>query len=358
MSDTQEKTIFAPINLTPADCGAMLRFATAASVPVLMRGSPGIGKSDIVAQLCKDLYGDEPDFSFDRYYRDIRLAQMDQVDLRGIAAPDLARKLAVWLTPEFLPQDPDSEGIINWDELTSVGPEMQIVIYQAILDHRIGEYKFPEGWRHIACGNLDTDKAVVHKMSTALASRFLQIWMKVDVDQWCRWALANNVPTEIVAFVRRRPELLHQFDPKSPDKAFPCPRTWAMAGRLFQAMGQQAPALIQRAAYAGTVGKAASIELLSFLDMMHEVPDPRAILANPDAINVPDRPDVLLVTMMALARNVDRDTFGTGLSWCGKPGVPPELQAVFVHDAIEHRPDVQQTRAFQTFAASHSQHRL
>ena len=339
---------FQPLELTPSDTSAALRHAVTSKIPVLLLGPPGVGKSDLMKKLATDIHGNcGPD-----HYRDVRLSQMDQVDVRGIPVPDMEKRLTTWVTPEWLPRDPDSEGIFVWEEFTSAGPAMQTVMYQSILDNRIGEYQFPPGWRQIATGNRAGDRAIVHKLSTALASRFCQLWMRTDLQQWSSWALRHGVPTEIVAFVRKRPELLHSFDPESADPAFPCPRTWELAGRLVTEMPDSLPKTTRMALLAGTVGKGAALELVEFLDLMSALPDPRAILDNPDSVAVPERPDVRLVIGIALARHVDRDTFGTALQWMGQ--LPVSFQSAFVHDAVAHDQDLVNTRSYQHWASDHA----
>ena len=60
--------------------------------PEMLWGPPGIGKSDIVKAVAKEC-GIE--------LRDIRLAQLDPVDLRGVPAVEDGQ--TKWATPSFFP---------------------------------------------------------------------------------------------------------------------------------------------------------------------------------------------------------------------------------------------------------------
>lgn len=340
---------FQPVRLYPEQVAEALEQCVVAQIPALLLGPPGIGKSDLTRQLADKLYGDHSP----AHYRDVRLSQLDQVDVRGLPVPDLEARVTRWITPEWLPQD--GEGIFVWDEITSASPALQTVMYQAILDRRIGEYCFPDGWAQLACGNEEGDRAVVYRMSTALASRFLHLWMDTDHNSWSKWALANNVPTEVIAFIRARPELLHRFDPESPDPAFPCPRTWEMTGRL-RARANGVSADLERNLIAGLVGQAAATEFTAFLKMIRQLPNPTTILVAPDTVPVPDQPDVKMMICTALARHVKRDSFGAGLSWVSQLGA--EYQALFVGDAVRVRPELQETRAYITWATEHAEDRL
>ena len=75
--------------------------------PVMIWGAPGLGKSTIVKSVAKEL-GIE--------FRDIRLAQIESVDLRGLPSVDKESGTMKWNLPEFFPRDTKSKGILFLDE--------------------------------------------------------------------------------------------------------------------------------------------------------------------------------------------------------------------------------------------------
>ena len=93
------------------------------------------------------------------------------MDLRGIPWRDGADRTR-WAPPAFLPPSDDTgRWLINLEELPSAVPMVQAALYQLVLDRKVGEYELPEGASLIACGNRETDRGVVHRMPTPLASR-------------------------------------------------------------------------------------------------------------------------------------------------------------------------------------------
>ena len=118
--------------------------------PVFVWGPPGVGKSSVVAAIAKKQGLD---------LLDIRASLLDPTDLRGIPAIESGQ--AVWTPPSFLPQDPDSKGILFFDELNAAPPLVQASLYQLTLDRRIGEYRLPDGWRILGAGNRAEDASVV-----------------------------------------------------------------------------------------------------------------------------------------------------------------------------------------------------
>lgn len=251
--------------------------------PIHLWGPPGIGKSAVVKQVAE-----EGKIGF----KDLGLALCDPTDLRGIPVPQDGG--AKWLPPSELPRE--GNGILFLDELNVAPPLVQASAYQLILDRALGEYHLPDGWYMVAAGNRIEDRAVVHRMPSALANRFWHIDFDVNLEDWVDWAIGNQIDTNIIAFLNFRPELLFQFNPESSEKAFPTPRTWEFASRVVK-MGGSKRLLAE--SLDGVVGKGPVAEFNSFLKVQTELPDLETIFSGNDF--VPKRIDLKYALVSALA---------------------------------------------------------
>lgn len=238
--------------------------------PVFIHGSPGIGKSyivnEIAAQNSLDLI-------------DVRLSQLDAVDLRGI--PTIKNEQTKWMPPVFLPDDPDSSGILFLDELNSAPLSVQAAIYQLVLDRRIGEYFLPKGYRIICAGNRIDDKGIVFKLPSPLINRMVHIVLEANYEDFKNWAIHNAIHPFVIGFLGFRPDLLSTQTPAATETnpAFCTPRSWTMLSNILQ--GEKEIAKIQPIIY-GAVGYAAGVEFLSFVEIYKRLPDVDAILAGED----------------------------------------------------------------------------
>lgn len=230
--------------------------------PVMLWGPPGVGKSQMVAQI-----GVKHGVSV----IDIRLSQMEPSDLRGI--PFRTGELVEWATPAILPDAArhGEEGILFLDEITSAPPSVSAAAYQLILDRRLGEYKVPDGWAIFAAGNRQGDRGVTYTMPAPLANRFSHFEVETNLDDWVAWAYANGIDERVIGFLRFRPELLFDFDPAHNPVAFPSPRSWEFAHRGLQKFIDQ-PAILQGTLQA-CVGPAAGVELHAFVSSLDQMPD-------------------------------------------------------------------------------------
>jgi MoxR-like ATPase len=234
--------------------------------PVMLWGPPGVGKSQMVAQVAAR-HGVP--------VVDIRLSQMEPSDLRGI--PYRVEERVEWAPPSMLPRAGGApQGILFLDEINAAPPSVSAAAYQLILDRRLGDYRVPEGWAIFAAGNRQGDRGVTYTMPAPLANRFSHFEVETHLDDWVAWAYQNRIDERLIAFLRFRPELLFDFDPAHNPVAFPSPRSWEFAHRALQKFGAE-ESLLQDTLKA-CVGPAAGIELHAFVANLERMPDLDAIL--------------------------------------------------------------------------------
>ena len=337
---TEPGTISADYTLRPSELAATLALLVEARQPCIVWGPPGAAKSAIARQVAAEA---------ERDYVDIRALLLDPVDLRGIPWRDGSGRTR-WAPPAFLPPTDDpGRWLINLEELPSAVPLVQAALYQLVLDRRVGEYELPEGASLIACGNREGDRGVVHRMPTPLASRFVHLEIAVDADDWLAWGAANGIAPEVLFYIRMRPDLLHGFDPQAKEKAFCCPRTWAMvSGIVNRRAGLDAG--VERALFRGTVGEAAAVEFSAFLKVWRELPHPKAVLDDPAGAPVPENASALIALCGALYRMADDITLDAIVTYAGR--LRREVGEFLVGSCVRRDPDLQRTPAFIRWAAA------
>lgn len=236
--------------------------------PVMLWGPPGVGKSQMVAQVAR---------RHQVPIIDIRMSQMEPSDLRGI--PFRQGDHVEWAIPAMLPNvDRHGQaGILFLDEINAAPPSVSAAAYQLILDRRLGEYQVPNGWAIFAAGNRQGDRGVVYTMPAPLANRFSHFEVDVYLDDWVAWAYQHQIDDKIIGFLRFRPELLFDFDPAHNPVAFPSPRSWEFAHHALHKFGDYPDLLL--GAFQACVGPAAGIELQAYINNLENMPDLEAILA-------------------------------------------------------------------------------
>jgi len=258
-------------------------------IPLMLWGPPGIGKSSIVHQIVSELGCN---------VEDLRLAQLEPTDLRGVPMPNRESGRAEWYLPAFWPERskeagereagrdedgnpimvsykagecPDGPGIIFLDEIEKAPVSVKNAALQLVLDRKIGAYKLPDDWAMICAGNREEDNCFSQPLGDALSNRMTHIEVEADVIVWSEWARNHGVVDDIIAFLTFRQDLLIQ---QTDDHAFPTPRSWDMASRLIKEVkpgSREQKELLQ-----ASVGTAAATEFAVWQQVYRNV-DPEAV---------------------------------------------------------------------------------
>ncbi|WGI17691.1 MoxR family ATPase [Methanonatronarchaeum sp. AMET-Sl] len=307
--------------------------------PTFLWGGPGIGKSAIIQQIV-----DELGMSVEDNFIDLRLTQLDPVDLRGLPRLD-SDEFVRWSTPHFLPQG--GEGVLFLDELNLAPGAVQNAAYQLILDRELGSYKLPERWVIISAGNRPEDRAGVNPMKSPLSNRFIHWEVETDIEDWKDWAYKNNIDKQVIGFLNFKPEMLYQFNPGESEHAFPTPRTWERVSELLEI------GFTETNDIASAIGLEAAREFQSYISMRNELPDPQEILEGKDI--VPERPDILHVIVTTL---IEKARHQQGyeerlIEYAEK--LPTEFTILLIKDALRAGIPLQKTQKFTEFTQKHKE---
>jgi hypothetical protein len=240
--------------------------------PVFLWGPPGIGKSELVAEITRELGG---------HMIDLRLGQMEPTDIRGIPFYNKDSGKMDWAEPVDLPTEELSSEypvvVLFLDELNSAAPSVQAAAYQLILNRRVGKYVLPKNVVLVAAGNRESDKGVTYRMPTPLANRFVHQEMRVDFPSWQEWAVNNGIHKDVVGYLSFAKQDLYDFDPKSASRSFATPRSWTFVSQFLEEEDSDEDTLMNL--IAGTVGEGLAVKFMSHRKIAGRMPKPEDILA-------------------------------------------------------------------------------
>ena len=240
--------------------------------PLFLWGPPGIGKSELVADITEELGG---------YMIDLRLGQMEPTDIRGIPFYNKDMGKMDWAPPIELPDEELAEQyplvVLFLDELNSAAPSVQAAAYQLILNRRIGKYALPKNVVMVAAGNRESDKGVTYRMPTPLANRFIHQEMKVDFASYQEWAVNNNIHKDVVGYLSFAKQDLYDFDAKSASRAFATPRSWTFVSELLEDEDADDDTLMNLVA--GTIGEGLAVKFMAHRKIAGRMPKPEDILS-------------------------------------------------------------------------------
>ena len=313
----------------PSQLRELLIRAVPARLPVLVKGAPGIGKTDIVTQVAKFLKAN---------LMVMHPVVSDPTDFKGMPwvivekFEDGEKHKAVFLPFHELEELIYAKvlTICFPDDLGQAPPAVQSAFMQLFLARSINGHKISDFVSFVGATNRKADKAGVSGVLEPVKSRFASIVeLQPDVDDWVEWALKNGMPTELVAFIRYRPNLLWDFKPTTDLTNTPSPRTVCNVGKL---MGINLPKDIEYGTYSGAAGEGFAAEFMGFLKIYRTLVTPDAILLNPESAEVPTDPAALYATVIGLASKTTETTVERVVKYSYR--LPAEFSVLLIRDAL------------------------
>ena len=332
-----------------------LGVAIAAKVPVLLWGPPGSGKTSAIRALAAVM-----DWPCETVIASIR----EPSDFAGLpvvgddgrvrfAPPQWAHHLAE-----------QGRGLLFLDEISTAPPAVQAALLRVVLERVVGDLALPDDVVVVAAANPPEQSADGWDLSAPLANRFCHLDWTVDANAFAEGITGGFAPPVVPqlpsgweahlprarglvsAFVRVRPALAcaPPEDAAAAGRGWPSPRTWEMAAHLWTAAGQAGVVPDVRGALVrGALGDGAGVEFLSWVEEM-DLPDPEAVLADPDAFHLPTRGDrvyaVLSAVVAAVAYEPTEPRWLAGWRVLGRAGEgTPDVAAMAARVLVRCRPD-------------------
>lgn len=303
--------------------GEFFKKALAKKKRVLDIGAPGIGKTFSRRQACKELGWD---------YIGICTPLQSPVKIGGYPRPplvdggDASHALFDGIARAFRADKPAH---LHFDDLGMASGETLKATVDLVQFGRIDNRVLPD-WVVVGASSNDIGHgADVQGLIEPLKSRFHTILkLETNVDDVVTYGLANDWPSDLLAYLRNDPEALHDWKPsKSMSIDGACPRGWEYVAGWVNDGFDDAEVI------AGCVGEGRATGYLAFRALVAELPDVSAVLLDPEGSIVPENPSAKFLVSMALASKMDANTFGQALRYLNR--MPAMFRAFSIRDAIK-----------------------
>jgi MoxR-like ATPase len=304
--------------VTSDTAATSLGVALAARVPVLLWGAPGTGKSSVVQSMAESM-GWPCEVVIASIREPSDFAGLPVVTDGGVrfAPPTWASRLVE-----------AGRGLLFLDEISTAPPAVQAALLRVVLERTVGDLRLPDEIVVVGAANPPDQAADGWDLSAPLANRFCHLGWSVDAATIAegftagfrpnpiprlprRWgASLARAKADVAAFLLARPTLVSAppLDRAAAGRAWPSPRSWEMAARLLAAgraveVGPEVTTML----LTGCVGDGAGLELVTWLTEL-DLPDPEALLADPDSFELPDRGDRAYAALTSVAAAVASET--------------------------------------------------
>ena len=260
-------------------------------VPVLVRGSAGVGKSEIIRYAILE-YAKyrEKELVFDVLNPTKKQLSLVNFGLPHYEAHDIAGIPTVITMPDGtqiqgralldnLPKG-DGEGVLFLDEIGQADMSVITVASELIHERKINnDYALPPGFRVVGATNTSKHRAGSVDLPQHFLDRCLVIDYEPTFEGWYDWSLnSGRVNPMINAYLHWNKDHLWSFDPKM-KTAQASPRAWERLSKLIedelsdlQNANEETYRAIERRAK-GSVGEKIAVEFGNFIRLKERLPN-------------------------------------------------------------------------------------
>ena len=248
-----------------------------AGIVPFLHSSPAQGKSSLSKQLAEQ---------FKLKVIDLRLTELDSTDLSGLPYFNNGKAEFMPFNTFPLQDTPVPKGYEGWliilDEFNSANQAVMAAAYKLVLDRMVGQHKLHDKVAMLACGNLESDNAIVNPMSTALISRFAHFNIDINVDDWLELASKAGIDYRITSYINFKKSNLYTFKPDATEP-YASPRTWEMVSKVIKDSDEVSTLLVS-----SLIGDGVANEFVQYTKLYHKLPTLKDILDNPKGIEIPN----------------------------------------------------------------------
>lgn len=340
---------------------AMLSVYLKANLVPFIVGSPGLGKSAIVHKYAKDN---------NLKVIDLRLAQCDPTELAGFPSTYTDAdgiKRAGYIPMDTFPVKgtslpineetglPFSGWLLFLDEMSSAPASVQAAAYKLCLDRMVGQLPLHEKVLIASAGNLDTDRAIVNEMSSAMKSRLVHMETHLDTKEFIDYMQSESWHPLITSYIGFKPDAAYTFNPDSSDATYACPRSWEFLNKLLQSGLDLSPSSVTALpVILGTIGSVGN-EFLQFSRLANsDLPTVVQIVADPTGTSLPSDLGLIwaLIGMIASEGAKDVTLLPQLVAYVNRMSI--EHQVVCLRDLIKRNRAAIATQTVQLWVSSNS----
>ena len=182
-----------------SDFKALAKIFVQADVPCRVLGDGGIGKSEVVQQVAKEL---------GMNFVDLRLATQEVGDLIGLPFVDDTGENPItrWAQPVWLQEiwDKHHQGIptlLAMEEKSRAPNEVTQAVFQILTERRLHQYDLPSDCRLFALDNPPTEEYQVTPADRAENTRWANVFVIANTEDWIENYAVENIADELTTFM-------------------------------------------------------------------------------------------------------------------------------------------------------------
>lgn len=206
--------------------------------PVLLMGPPGIGKTQIMEQISKEMQIALVAYTITHHTRQsaVGLPFISEKSYGGqtFSVTEYTMSEIIASVYEKMEQTGIREGILFIDEINCVSETLAPTMLQFLQGKTFGNQKLPEGWIIVAAGNPPEYNKSVREFDVVTLDRLKKIDVEPDFPAWKEYAYRQGIHPAVISYLELRRENFCRIENTVDGKRFATARGWEDLSQLIQ----------------------------------------------------------------------------------------------------------------------------
>lgn len=206
--------------------------------PILLLGSPGIGKTQIMEQISRECEIGLVAYTITHHTRQsaIGLPFISKRQYQGqeFDVTEYTMSEIVAAIYEKMKQTGLSEGILFLDEINCVSETLAPAMLQFLQCKSFGNHKIPQGWVIVAAGNPPEYNKSVREFDVVTMDRVKKIEVEPEFEVWKEYAYQQGLHGAVISYLNTRKQNFYQMETTVDGRNFATPRGWEDLSTLIQ----------------------------------------------------------------------------------------------------------------------------
>lgn len=198
--------------------------------PIFLYGPPGIGKTEIVSQVCNEMGIGLINYTITHHTRQSAIGLPSIHDIQyGLEQ----FKITEYTLSEIINSVYDAihnkgtlEGVLFIDEINCVSESLAPAMLDLLQNKKFGPHKIPEGWVLVTAGNPLEFNRSAREFDMVTLDRLKKIEVDTNFEAWKKYAYKQTMNEAVISFLNVRENYLFKVEKTSDGLAFATPRGW------------------------------------------------------------------------------------------------------------------------------------
>ena len=206
--------------------------------PVLLMGPPGIGKTQVMEQIAKELQIGLVAYTITHHTRQsaVGLPFIKEKEYGGqkYSVTEYTMSEIIASVYEKMEKTGMKEGILFIDEINCVSETLAPAMLQFLQGKTFGTHKVPDGWIIVAAGNPPEYNKSVREFDVVTLDRLKKIEVEADFPVWKEYAYRQGIHPAVISYLELRRENFYRVENTVDGKLFATARGWEDLSQIIQ----------------------------------------------------------------------------------------------------------------------------